>query len=126
MAAAVAVRILNGEKAGDIKTAPTRYASPKYDWRQMERWGISESNLPPQGRHGSLQAAHAYGKPTAGRSWPSHAVLLFQGGLITLLMLERNRRQSAEMEARQRTLELAHVNRFSTAGEMAAAVSRTR
>src|SRR5215203_5431597 len=38
VAAAVAVRILNGEKAGDIKTPPTRYASPKYDWRQMERW----------------------------------------------------------------------------------------
>ena len=36
VAAAVAVRILNGEKAGDIKTPPTRYASPKYDWRKDE------------------------------------------------------------------------------------------
>ena len=46
VAAAVAVRILNGEKAGSIKTPPTRYASPKFDWRQMQRWGISESSLP--------------------------------------------------------------------------------
>jgi hypothetical protein len=23
---------------------------PKFDWRQMQRWGISESNLPPRSR----------------------------------------------------------------------------
>ena len=46
-AATVATRILDGEKASDIKTPPMKYASPKFDWRQMQRWGISESNLPP-------------------------------------------------------------------------------
>ena len=46
-AAAVAVRILDGEKAGDIKTPPTPFASPKFDWRQLQRWGINEKNLPP-------------------------------------------------------------------------------
>ena len=45
--AAVAIRILNGEKAGDIKTPPTGFAAPIFDWRQMQRWGISESSLPP-------------------------------------------------------------------------------
>ena len=58
--------------------------------------------------------------------WPILAVctvLLLQGCLITLLMLERHRRSSAEMEARQRMVELAHVNRFSTAGEMAAGIA---
>ena len=44
-AAAVAVRILNGEKAGDIKTPPNRYALPKFDWRQMQRWGIRREQL---------------------------------------------------------------------------------
>ena len=38
-------------------------------------------------------------------------------------MLERHRRPSAELEARQRMVELAHVNRFSTAGEMAAGIA---
>ena len=47
IAATVATRILDGEKAGDIKTPPIKYAPPKFDWRQMQRWGISESNLPP-------------------------------------------------------------------------------
>ena len=44
--AAVAIRILNGEKAGDIKTPPIKFAAPKFDWRQMQRWGISDSILP--------------------------------------------------------------------------------
>src|SRR5205823_544783 len=33
-AAAVAVRVLSGEKAGDIKVSPVRFVAPKYDWRQ--------------------------------------------------------------------------------------------
>ena len=44
---AVAIRILGGEKAGDIKIPPIGFATPKFDWRQMQRWGISEKNLPP-------------------------------------------------------------------------------
>src|ERR1043165_4615566 len=46
-AAAVGVRILGGEKAGDIKVPPVRFAAPRFDWRQMQRWGISEASLPP-------------------------------------------------------------------------------
>jgi hypothetical protein len=59
IAATVATRILDGEKAGDIKTPPIKYASPKFDWRQMQRWGISESNLPRK-QH-PFQAAHRLG-----------------------------------------------------------------
>ena len=44
--AAVAVRILGGEKAGDIHVPPVGFAAPKFDWRQMQRWGISERRLP--------------------------------------------------------------------------------
>ena len=45
--AEVAVRILGGEKAGDIKAPPVGFGTPKFDWREMQRWGISESRLPP-------------------------------------------------------------------------------
>ncbi|MFY9815861.1 MAG: ATPase, partial [Pseudolabrys sp.] len=45
-AAAVAIRILGGEKPGEIRTPPVQFASPVFDWRQMQRWGISESRLP--------------------------------------------------------------------------------
>ena len=121
VAAAVAVRILNGEKAGDIKTPPTRYASPKYDWRQMQRWGISESDLPP----GSTVL---FKPPTMWETYRSQiltvsGVILLQAVFIALLLHERRRRQSAETDSRQRMVELAHVNRFSTAGEMAASIA---
>ena len=45
--AAVAVRMLGGEKAGGIKVPPIGFSAPKYDWRQLQRWNISESRLPP-------------------------------------------------------------------------------
>ena len=121
IAATVATRILDGEKAGDIKTPPIKYASPKFDWRQMQRWGISESNLPP----GS--SIH-FRPPTAWESYRWQivtvcAVVALQGALIMLLLLEQRRRHSAEMDSRQRVVELAHVNRFSTAGELSASIA---
>ncbi len=121
IAATVATRILDGEKAGDIKTPPIKYASPKYDWRQMQRWGISESNLPP----GS--SIH-FRPPTAWETYhwqivTACAVVLLQGALIMLLLLEQRRRHLAEMDSRQRVMELAHVNRFSTAGELSASLA---
>jgi hypothetical protein len=51
--AAVAVRILGGEKAGGIKVPPIGFSTPKYDWRQLQRWNISESRLPPGSEIGS-------------------------------------------------------------------------
>ena len=45
--AAVAIRMLGGEKAGGIKVPPIGFSAPKYDWRQLQRWNISESRLPP-------------------------------------------------------------------------------
>ena len=121
VAAAVAVRILNGEKAGDIKTPPTKYASPKFDSRQMQRWGIKESDLPPE-------STVLFKPPTMWETYrwqilTACSVIFLQAGLIALLLLERYRRFLAEMESRERMAELAHVNRFSTAGEMAASIA---
>ena len=119
--AAVAIRILNGEKAGDIKTPPTGFAAPIFDWRQMQRWGISESNLP-------AGSTVYFREPTAWErySWQIAfiiAIILIQAGLITILLQEHRRRQRAEVQARQRMAELAHVNRFSTAGELTASIA---
>jgi signal transduction histidine kinase len=120
-AAAVAIRILNGEKAGDIKTPPTDYAAPKYDWRELRRWGISESRLPPG-------SEIYFREPTA---WDQYwwqilaalALILFQGAMITGLLFEHRRRLHFEVEAARRTSELAHFNRYSTAGELTASIA---
>ena len=122
IAAAVAVRIIfDGEKAGDIKTPPIELSAPKFDWRQLTRWNISESHLP-------AGSEILFREPTAwGRySWQIAliiAVIFLQTGLISALLREHRRRQLAEVQSRQRMTELAHVNRFSTAGELTASIA---
>ena len=119
--AAVAVRMLGGEKAGGIKVPPIEFSAPKYDWRQLQRWNISESRLPPG-------SEILFREPTAWErySWQIAfivAVILMQAGLISVLLREHRRRQFAEVQSRQRMAELAHVNRFSTAGELTASIA---
>src|SRR5262249_52355178 len=98
--AAVAVRILGGEKAGDIKTPPSGYAAPKFDWRQLQRWAIAASRLP-------AGSQIYFREPT---TWERYrwqialvcTVVLLQAGLISILLYERRRRKVAEIESRQR------------------------
>lgn len=120
-AADVAIRILSGERPADIKTAPTTFAPPKFDWRQMQRWGIAESALPP----GSTIYFREPGL------WQQYwwqiafvcAIIILQAGLISVLLHEHRRRRLAEVQSRQRMTELAHINRFSTAGELTASIA---
>jgi signal transduction histidine kinase len=119
--AAVAVRLLEGEKGSDIKVPPIEFSTPKYDWRQLQRWNISEGRLPPG-------SEILFREPTM---WEQHswlialitAVILVQATLISALLREHRRRQFAEVQSRQRMAELAHVNRFSTAGELTASIA---
>ena len=119
--AAIAVRILSGERAGDIKTPPVLFATPKYDWRQLQRWKISESRLPPG-------SEILFREPTAWQrySWQIAlitAVILAQAGFISALLNAHRRRRLAEIQSAQRTKELAHVSRFATAGELTASIA---
>ena len=100
--AAVALRILGGEPAGSIKTPTLGLAAPVYDWRELQRWRISEScpaarqhraissaddpgdlslgahragrRDPDPGRHDRLAAARASAPPACGSSRTQHPV----------------------------------------------------
>ena len=115
------MRILNGEKPVKIKTPPLEYGPPKFDWRQLQRWGIAESRLPPNAEIVFRQHPvwHAYRWQIALVC----AVILLQAILIARLLYEQRLRRYAEVQARQRMSELAHVNRFSTAGELTATIA---
>src|SRR5258708_21321327 len=43
----LALRILKGESPSNIPVTVGDFKKPVFDWRQMQRWGISEKNLPP-------------------------------------------------------------------------------
>src|SRR5262249_51794015 len=45
-AARAAIRILHGEAPDEINIPPIGFSTPKFDWREMQRWGIGEDRLP--------------------------------------------------------------------------------
>lgn len=115
------VRILAGEKPSTVKFAPLQLGSPKYDWREMQRWGISESNL-PAGSEVLFREAGVW-ETYRWQIAMIAAVILIQAGLISSLLYERRRRLVAEVESRQRLAELAHVNRYAAAGELTTSIA---
>ena len=87
----------------------------------MQRWGISESNLPPGSQVLFREPGiwERYGWQLALIA----GVILIQGGLISGLLHERRRRRLAEVESRQRLAELAHLNRYSAVGELTTSIA---
>jgi signal transduction histidine kinase len=120
-AAGVAVRILAGESPGDIKTPPLGYSTPRYDWRELQRWNISEDRLPA--------GSEVYFR-TPG-IWEQYrwqliiglAVLLLQAAIISWLLIERGRRFSAEAEAGNRRREVVRLNRVVTANVLSSSIA---
>jgi signal transduction histidine kinase len=89
-----------------------------FDWRQLQRWGISEGQLP-------AGSEIYFREPTAWERyrWQLTAIfaaLLFQAAIIAWLLVERHGRRRAEREARGRMLEVMHLNRSAAAGAMSA------
>jgi signal transduction histidine kinase len=119
--AAVAVRILGGEKPGEIKTPPVQFAGPVFDWRELRRWGISESRL-PAGSEIRFRPATAW-EQYRWQVLIIAAVILTQTLLIMGLLYEHQRRRKAEVQSMQRMTELAHLNRVATAGELSASIA---
>ena len=116
--AAVAVRILAGEKAGDIKIPPVSFSTPKFDWREMQRWGISETRLPP-GSEVVFREQTAWER----YRWQITSMLLallVQSTMIAWLLVERLGRRKAETTSRKLSLEVIHLNRAAEAGALSA------
>ena len=96
-AAEMALQILAGTRVQDIpieQPAPL----PAFDWRQLKRWGISESRLPAGSRI-------LFRQPSAWELYRSEilgggALLVLQSGLIGLLLVQRSRRRRTEARNR--------------------------
>ena len=120
-AAAAAIRILGGEKPSDIKVTPIGPATPKFDWRELQRWGISESNLPPGSEVYFREPSvwKTYRSQVLGDiSRASAAVRVDQ-----LAYYEHRRRHVAEISTRNAMAELTHMNRRAAAGELSASIA---
>jgi signal transduction histidine kinase len=117
----LAMRILGGEQPADIPPKAIDAVVPVFNWREMQRWGVAESQLP----RGSEIRFHVPSFWERYR-WQTLAVLsviLIQAALISILLHERRRRSDAEADARSRLTELAHVGRQATAGELSSSIA---
>jgi signal transduction histidine kinase len=119
--AAVGVRILGGESPASIKVRPVGMGTANFDWRELQRWGISESRLPSGSQI-------FFRPPTAWEQYKIQIIsilvaLLIQAMLITRLLYEHRLRRTAETEALQRANELAYMNRAATAGALSASIA---
>jgi signal transduction histidine kinase len=104
-AASVAIRILDGERPSDIKTEPIGFEVPRFDWRELRRWGINEANLPA----GSIVEFRV---PTVYEQFRWYiiaaiALLAVQAAFIIALLINRARLSRANSQ-RRRAEQAAH------------------
>jgi signal transduction histidine kinase len=120
-AARVVLRILNGEMASNIPITVGDFVRPVFDWRELRRFGISETLLPPGSeiRFRQLDMWNQYRDQIIA----SLCVLLIQTALIVVLFYERRRRHYAEATSRSAVGKLAQMNRMATAGELTASIA---
>lgn len=104
----MARRILAGTRPQDIPIETAR-VTPVIDWRQVQRWGIDASRLPPGSKI-------EYREPSIWeryRLYIASAVtaLVAQAALIAGLLIQRTRRRKAEREVRrsQAALQASYV-----------------
>jgi signal transduction histidine kinase len=120
-AARLVVRVLNGENPKNIPVTAANVVRPVFDWRQMQRWNVSESSLPSGSeirfRDPTLWAQ--YRKPVIMFC----AALLLQAILISWLIYEHRRRHLAEVQGHNSISELMQLNRIATAGELSASIA---
>ena len=126
--ARVAARILRGEPASNIPPLVIGTREPMYDWRELRRWGFSESRLPP----GSVVL---FRQPTVWERYRWYVtvaacLIVTQALLIVALLMQRRRRSLAERankraqaEVQQKRAELAHVSRVAALGELTASLA---
>lgn len=120
-AANAGVRILAGEAPGDITVPPIKSGTPKYDWRELQHWNISESQLPA--------GSEIYFRPAS--PWEQYrsqivagvAALLLQSAIIGWLIVANRRRYVAEAEAASRRLEVIRLNRVTTANVLSSSIA---
>ena len=95
----LALRVLDGERASAVPMTNNVSAIPMFDWRAMQRWGITDADLP--------DASIVRFRPPP--LWETHRSLLIAGTVWTIaltivllaLILQRALRRQAEIDLKQ-------------------------
>jgi PAS domain-containing protein len=102
-----AVRLLNGESPGHIRTPAQEPGLPVFDWRELRRWHVDESRLPSgsvvQFREPTLWQRRKWQLMTAGLIGIAESLLII-GLVVNLATRKRTERALRESEERFRRL----------------------
>jgi signal transduction histidine kinase len=118
----IASRILSGEKPQDI---PAIVGTNGYifDWRQLQRWDILKSKIPPESKI-------LFREPTDWEKYKYRiiTVLVFlaaETALVFLLiwLIKRRTRAQQLLERQMALKEISHLNRVASMGHMAASLA---
>lgn len=117
----LALRVLGGTKPEALPIEVATKGTPMVDWRALQRWRIKESRLP-------AGCVIRYRPETL---WDEHrnlilillAVFLAQAVTIAGLLAQRKLRRRAEAEILNQRMELAHVTRVATMGQLTSALA---
>ncbi len=122
------VRVLRRAPGEPMPPAEVAATPLVVDWRQLQRWRLSEDRLPPETEvlFRTLSVWERYRTTIVA----TLAVLLLQSALILWLLVERRRRRRiqaalGESEAREveQRRELAHLGRLALVGELSATLA---
>ncbi len=116
-----AVRLLNGVAPASVKVPVQLPGQPIFDWRELRRWDIPESRLPPGSvvryRQPSLWSAYR------GTVLTAVGVLGVQSLLIVGLLYQRRARQRAEMDSRKSLALAADASRRQTMSALTSSIA---
>jgi len=116
----IALQVLDGTRAQDIPIEQVPPV-PTFDWRQVQRWHIDPSLLPPG-------SDIRFKVPTAWELYRWYIVsalslLALQSLLIAGLVFERRRRRQAEVDSRRNLAAISHLDRRAAMGELATSLA---
>ena len=119
-AAELALTIIAG---ADPRTLPVRRPAARciVDWRELRHWQIPMDRVPDDCE--VRYRVYSFWEQHWGKVLVTLAVILLQGILITILVLQHRQRRRAERESQQQHAQLAHAARLATVGELTASIA---
>lgn len=108
-AARLAMRILNGTPADSIPIMLESPSVPMIDWKQLQRFGMREQDLPPETIF--INKPFSFYSRYRGWIWGVGAFIMLQTWMLIVLLVSRQKLKRAEEALRAKTEEL---DRFFT------------
>ena len=120
-AANAALQILAGTSPALIKIPVQQPGPPVFDWRELQRWRVSEARLPPgsEVRFRGPSLWRDYRRQTLGVL----AAIVVQALLIVGLLYQRRARQRAELESRRNLSLAADASRRMTMSALTGSIA---